>query len=116
MINFLFFSRTGRAGNKGFAFTFITPEQERYSGDIIKALELSGADVPMELKTMWDVYKARARLVCCCILFFVIYGLFVLTVFTKVALPIDQSSSQTDSDPEMTEIFCHFCLDCIFSV
>lgn len=31
--------RTGRAGNKGYAYTFITPEQGRYSADVIKALE-----------------------------------------------------------------------------
>ena len=70
--------RTGRAGNEGFAFTFITneqvgkvgmnrtsclasyqnslkilkpcictnPSQDWYSGDIIRALELSGSLVP----------------------------------------------------------------------
>lgn len=60
--------RTGRAGNEGFAFTFITKEQviqmlmlfvrlnmndfqqvlsqDWYSGDVIKALELSGSLVP----------------------------------------------------------------------
>ena len=57
------FRRTGRAGNHGYAFTFITPEQERYSGDIMKALELSGTEPPQELKTMWEVYKVRARMV-----------------------------------------------------
>lgn len=54
--------RTGRAGNKGFAFTFVTPEQERYSGDIIKALELSGAEIPAELNTIWELYKVRAKM------------------------------------------------------
>uniref|UniRef100_A0A8C9ZE73 Probable ATP-dependent RNA helicase DDX46 n=1 Tax=Sander lucioperca TaxID=283035 RepID=A0A8C9ZE73_SANLU len=42
--------RTGRAGNKGFAYTFITEDQVRYAGDIIKALELSGSPVPSELE------------------------------------------------------------------
>ncbi|XP_044581293.1 probable ATP-dependent RNA helicase DDX46 isoform X1 [Cotesia glomerata] len=51
--------RTGRAGNKGFAYTFITPEQERYAGDIIRAHELAGVPVPEELKELWDKYKAR---------------------------------------------------------
>ncbi|ORZ07858.1 P-loop containing nucleoside triphosphate hydrolase protein [Absidia repens] len=32
--------RTGRAGNKGTAYTFITPTQERYAMDICKALKL----------------------------------------------------------------------------
>lgn len=49
--------RTGRAGNKGFAYTFITGEQVRYSGDIIKALELSGSAVPPELELLWTNFK-----------------------------------------------------------
>lgn len=50
--------RTGRAGNKGCAFTFITPEQSRYAGDVIRALELSGTPVPPDLQTLWNDYKA----------------------------------------------------------
>ncbi|XP_040165907.1 probable ATP-dependent RNA helicase DDX46 isoform X1 [Anopheles arabiensis] len=50
--------RTGRAGAKGFAWTFLTPEQGRYSGDIIRALELSGGTVPEDLRNLWDTYKA----------------------------------------------------------
>ncbi|XP_062558965.1 probable ATP-dependent RNA helicase DDX46 [Armigeres subalbatus] len=49
--------RTGRAGNKGFAWTFLTHEQGRYSGDIIRALELSGGTVPDDLRSLWDTYK-----------------------------------------------------------
>jgi superfamily II DNA/RNA helicase len=45
--------RTGRAGKKGTAVTLITPEQERYAGDIIKALESSFAAVPDELKKVF---------------------------------------------------------------
>jgi len=51
--------RTGRAGNKGFAWTFITAEQDWYSGDIIKALELSDSLVPQELRDLFQVYKTR---------------------------------------------------------
>lgn len=51
--------RTGRAGNKGFAYTFITPDQERASGDIIKALANSEKKVPPELQALWDRYKAK---------------------------------------------------------
>ncbi|XP_041566557.1 probable ATP-dependent RNA helicase DDX46 isoform X3 [Drosophila elegans] len=50
--------RTGRAGKKGSAFTFITPEQSRYAGDIIRALDLSGTLIPAELQTLWTEYKA----------------------------------------------------------
>ncbi|XP_014284233.1 probable ATP-dependent RNA helicase DDX46 [Halyomorpha halys] len=51
--------RTGRAGNKGFAYTFITPEQGRYAGDIVRALELSGVPVPEDVRTHWEIYKAK---------------------------------------------------------
>lgn len=50
--------RTGRAGNKGFAYTFITYEQGRYAGHILKALELSGAEIPKELSALWSKYVA----------------------------------------------------------
>lgn len=51
--------RTGRAGNKGFAYTFVTSEQERYCGDIVRALESAGNSVPVELQTLWDSYKNK---------------------------------------------------------
>lgn len=51
--------RTGRAGNKGFAYTFITPEQSRYAGDIIRAFELASVTVPEQLRTLWESYKSK---------------------------------------------------------
>uniref|UniRef100_UPI003AAEF016 probable ATP-dependent RNA helicase DDX46 isoform X4 n=1 Tax=Centroberyx gerrardi TaxID=166262 RepID=UPI003AAEF016 len=53
--------RTGRAGNKGFAYTFITEDQVRYAGDIIKALELSGSPVPPELEQLWASFKDQQK-------------------------------------------------------
>lgn len=53
--------RTGRAGNKGFSYTFITPEQGQYAADIIKALELSENQVPQDLQKLWDDYKTDAE-------------------------------------------------------
>ncbi|XP_015205033.1 probable ATP-dependent RNA helicase DDX46 isoform X1 [Lepisosteus oculatus] len=53
--------RTGRAGNKGFAYTFITEDQVRYAGDIIKALELSGTTVPPELEQLWASFKEQQK-------------------------------------------------------
>ena len=44
--------RTGRAGNKGTCVTFITPEQDRYSVDIYRALQASNAKVPQELEDL----------------------------------------------------------------
>ncbi|XP_029439721.1 LOW QUALITY PROTEIN: probable ATP-dependent RNA helicase DDX46 [Rhinatrema bivittatum] len=53
--------RTGRAGNKGYAYTFITEDQARYAGDIIKALELSGMPVPQELEKLWADFKDQQK-------------------------------------------------------
>ena len=53
--------RTGRAGNKGYAYTFIMPSQQRFSGEVIKALELSGAPVPSDVEEMWKVYQAAVK-------------------------------------------------------
>ncbi|XP_068264666.1 probable ATP-dependent RNA helicase DDX46 [Nyctibius grandis] len=59
--------RTGRAGNKGYAYTFITEDQARYAGDIIKALELSGTAIPADLEKLWadfkDQQKAEGKLI-----------------------------------------------------
>lgn len=44
--------RTGRAGNKGTCVTFLTPDQDRYSLDIYKALQASGAAVPADVQAM----------------------------------------------------------------
>lgn len=49
--------RTGRAGKTGCAWTFLTPEQGRYAGEIVRAFELSGVTVPEDLQTLWDSYK-----------------------------------------------------------
>ena len=55
--------RTGRAGNKGYAYTFLTSDQKRYAGHIIKALELSATPVPDELNEMWNDYVKEMELV-----------------------------------------------------
>uniref|UniRef100_A0A5F7ZQY8 Probable ATP-dependent RNA helicase DDX46 n=1 Tax=Macaca mulatta TaxID=9544 RepID=A0A5F7ZQY8_MACMU len=52
---------TGRAGNKGYAYTFITEHQARYAGDIIKALELSGTAVPPDLEKLWSDFKDQQK-------------------------------------------------------
>jgi len=53
--------RTGRAGNKGDAYTFITPEQDRYSADIIKALKQSNQEVPEKLQAIADGFQAKVK-------------------------------------------------------
>lgn len=36
--------------------------KERYAGDILRALELSGVAIPDQLRILWDRYKARQAL------------------------------------------------------
>ncbi|KAL9098777.1 MAG: hypothetical protein Q9163_005626 [Psora crenata] len=53
--------RTGRAGNTGTAVTFITPDQQRYSLDIAKALRQSGQEVPNELQTLVNTFLEKVK-------------------------------------------------------
>ncbi|KAF9164284.1 pre-mRNA processing RNA-helicase [Actinomortierella ambigua] len=53
--------RTGRAGNKGVAYTFITPEQERFAPDIVKALTNSSVAVPQELQQLADEFLEKVK-------------------------------------------------------
>lgn len=51
--------RTGRAGNKGYAVTFITPDQGKFAYDINKALELSGKPTDQGLVRLFEEYKKK---------------------------------------------------------
>jgi ATP-dependent RNA helicase DDX46/PRP5 len=53
--------RTGRAGNKGTAYTFITEEQDNYAVDIVQALTMSGAEVPQALKELADGFIQKVK-------------------------------------------------------
>jgi len=53
--------RTGRAGNTGTAVTFITPDQERYSLDIAKALRQSGQEVPEDLQKLVNTFIDKVK-------------------------------------------------------
>ncbi|KAL9621591.1 MAG: hypothetical protein Q9160_003983 [Pyrenula sp. 1 TL-2023] len=53
--------RTGRAGNKGTAVTFITPDQERYSVDIAKALKQSSQPIPEDVKKLVDTFMEKVK-------------------------------------------------------
>ena len=52
--------RTGRAGKKGVAYTFIDPEEEDlYAEDIIKVLEISNQEISDELKEVARNYRRK---------------------------------------------------------
>ncbi|CAM8903512.1 unnamed protein product [Rhodiola kirilowii] len=53
--------RTGRAGRKGCAITFISEEDARYAPDLVKALELSEQVVPADLKAIADGFMAKVH-------------------------------------------------------
>ncbi|KAF6762360.1 pre-mRNA-processing ATP-dependent RNA helicase PRP5 [Ephemerocybe angulata] len=53
--------RTGRAGNKGTCITFITPEQERYSVDIYRALKASNVTIPKELEDLSTGFLEKVK-------------------------------------------------------
>lgn len=51
--------RTGRAGASGTAITFISPNEEKYAGDLVKALKHSQREVPPELQKLADSYVEK---------------------------------------------------------
>ncbi|KAF8915887.1 P-loop containing nucleoside triphosphate hydrolase protein [Mucidula mucida] len=53
--------RTGRAGNKGTCVTFVTPEQDRYSVDIYRALKASQATVPPDLEELANGFLQKLK-------------------------------------------------------
>lgn len=53
--------RTGRAGNKGTAVSFVTRDQENCAPGIAKALEQSGQPVPPELEEMRKAFRDKVK-------------------------------------------------------
>ncbi len=53
--------RTGRAGRPGTAYTFISPEEEMHSPNLMKALTQSEQEVPAELQAMSDGFLAKVK-------------------------------------------------------
>ncbi|KAH9902253.1 P-loop containing nucleoside triphosphate hydrolase protein [Xylariomycetidae sp. FL2044] len=53
--------RTGRAGNKGTAVTFITGDQENCAPGIAKALQQSGQPVPQQLEDMRKAFREKVK-------------------------------------------------------
>lgn len=53
--------RTGRAGETGTAVTFITPEQDRYAADIVRALRISKAHIPEEVQNLANEFIKKVK-------------------------------------------------------
>ncbi|KAI2467701.1 P-loop containing nucleoside triphosphate hydrolase protein [Annulohypoxylon bovei var. microspora] len=53
--------RTGRAGNKGTAVTFVTGDQENCAPGIVKALEQSGQSIPPQLDEMRKAFRDKVK-------------------------------------------------------
>ena len=53
--------RTGRAGNTGTAVTFLTPEQDRFSIGIAKALKDSGQEIPEDVQKLVDSFTEKVK-------------------------------------------------------
>ncbi|KAI9506638.1 P-loop containing nucleoside triphosphate hydrolase protein [Coemansia spiralis] len=53
--------RTGRAGNRGDAYTFITPEQDRYATEVVKAMKLSGLTPPENVQALANSFLEKVR-------------------------------------------------------
>ena len=54
--------RTGRAGNKGTAYTFIDPvTEEQFVPDVVKALDESGVDIPSAVLDLQDQFEAKLK-------------------------------------------------------
>ncbi len=57
---FLYFlGRTGRAGRKGIAYTFISPDEAHLAEEILRVLELSEQPYPTELVQLVRTYKEK---------------------------------------------------------
>eukprot|EP01041_Mallomonas_annulata_P000242 gene242-447_t len=53
--------RTGRAGRKGTAYTFISPQEEQFSPTMLKVLERAGQPIPEELAVMSKQFKEKVE-------------------------------------------------------
>ncbi|KAJ2695088.1 pre-mRNA processing RNA-helicase [Coemansia sp. IMI 209128] len=53
--------RTGRAGNKGDAYTFIAPDQDRYANEVVKALKLSGLTPPEDVQALANAFWEKVK-------------------------------------------------------
>lgn len=53
--------RTGRAGNKGYSYTFVTSDQELMIGNLIRALKENGQEIAGDLVEAYQRYSDRMK-------------------------------------------------------
>ena len=53
--------RTGRAGNKGTAVTFIAPDEAQYASDLVRGLEAAKQEVPAELRKLSEEHEEKVK-------------------------------------------------------
>lgn len=53
--------RTGRAGNKGVAVTFITKDDDQYVKELIEILEISNQEIPDWLNNLYLNFREKVR-------------------------------------------------------
>ena len=53
--------RTGRAGNKGTAVTFISAEEDQYAPDLVRALKDSGSLIPEDLASIAEEFEKKRK-------------------------------------------------------
>ena len=63
LIYLLSYRRTGRAGRKGIAYTFLTIDQGLMAGEIIYALEQTNTEIPIQLKVLYNNYVTEQKAV-----------------------------------------------------
>lgn len=51
----------GRAGKKGTAITFISPSEERFAPDLVKALTASKQTIPQDLQQLADAFLEKRK-------------------------------------------------------
>lgn len=54
--------RTGRAGNIGVAYTFLTPQEGDKAEDLIKALTQSGREIPEKVQQLADEFRVKCNM------------------------------------------------------
>ena len=57
----LCWDRQGRAGQKGYAYTLLTRDDERYVPDIIKGFKSSKQEIPPELEQLANSYAYKVN-------------------------------------------------------